>query len=312
MPLYKINDFDPDYRNTPDSVAIQNFDVYSDRNEKIGRVADALVDQAGNFRYLVIDISGWFSGKQVLVPLGRSRIDLQNQRVYLHGLSKSQAKKLPTYHGETGVDYQHEEDVRNVYRVRTVDDSAPLESSAPLEAPRVRYTAAPMQQPSAAVPPQPVTPPVAPAQAAYTAETYNYQQDPDLYGVNDRDHRPFVQYHDRVRDRVDRRADDVVINPPIEPSRVVHEDTIPLREERLIVDKHKQKAGEVIVRKEIETEIIEVPIQREKLIIEQVGPEPKQLAEIDLADENDIDPELLHGIDPNTIRRTRRTRRPPQ
>jgi stress response protein YsnF len=40
----------------------------------------------------------------------------------------------------------------------------------------------------------------------------------------------------------------------------------------------------VVVRKEIETEIIEVPIQREKLIIEQVGDEPRTLAEIDLDD----------------------------
>lgn len=65
-------------------------------------------------------------------------------------------------------------------------------------------------------------------------------------------------------------------------SQLVEEEIVRLLEERLVVNRSKRKIGEVVVRKEIETQIIEVPIQREKLIIEQVGPEPKQLAEIDL------------------------------
>lgn len=65
-------------------------------------------------------------------------------------------------------------------------------------------------------------------------------------------------------------------------SQLVEEEIVRLLEERLVVNRSKRKIGEVVVRKEIETQIVEVPIQREKLIIEQVGPEPKQLAEIDL------------------------------
>nr|WP_232224217.1 DUF2382 domain-containing protein [Mastigocladopsis repens] len=60
------------------------------------------------------------------------------------------------------------------------------------------------------------------------------------------------------------------------------EDIIRLLEERLVIDRSKRKVGEVIVRKEIETQIVQVPIRREKLIVEQVSPERKQLAEIDL------------------------------
>ncbi len=55
-----------------------------------------------------------------------------------------------------------------------------------------------------------------------------------------------------------------------------------LLEERLVVDSVRQKVGEVVVRKVIETEMIQVPVRREKLIVEQVGAEYKQLAEIDL------------------------------
>ncbi|BCL34100.1 YsnF/AvaK domain-containing protein [Nostoc sp. MS1] len=55
-----------------------------------------------------------------------------------------------------------------------------------------------------------------------------------------------------------------------------------LLEERLVVDTIRQKVGEVIVRKVIETEMVQVPVRREKLIVEQVGSEYRQLAEIDL------------------------------
>jgi len=56
-----------------------------------------------------------------------------------------------------------------------------------------------------------------------------------------------------------------------------------LLEERLVVDNIRQKVGEVVVRKVIETEMVQVPVRREKLIVEQVGPENRQLAEIDLS-----------------------------
>ncbi|MEA5557320.1 YsnF/AvaK domain-containing protein [Nodularia spumigena] len=60
------------------------------------------------------------------------------------------------------------------------------------------------------------------------------------------------------------------------------EDIVSLIEERLIADHKQHKIGEVIVRKEIETRMVQVPVRREKLIVEQVSPENKQLAEIDL------------------------------
>ena len=50
----------------------------------------------------------------------------------------------------------------------------------------------------------------------------------------------------------------------------------------MVVDRNKHKVGEMIVRKEIETRIIQVPVRYEKLIVEQVSPERKQLVEINL------------------------------
>lgn len=59
---------------------------------------------------------------------------------------------------------------------------------------------------------------------------------------------------------------------------------IRLLEETLVVDRSHRKVGEVIVRKEIETRMVEVPVRREKLIVEQVGSEPRRLGEVLLSD----------------------------
>lgn len=69
------------------------------------------------------------------------------------------------------------------------------------------------------------------------------------------------------------------------PEKVVQEEVVPLLEERVIVDRSKRKVGDVIVRKQIETRMIQIPVRREKLIVEQVSPEHKQLAEIELGQE---------------------------
>ncbi|TVQ20064.1 MAG: DUF2382 domain-containing protein [Leptolyngbya sp. DLM2.Bin15] len=56
---------------------------------------------------------------------------------------------------------------------------------------------------------------------------------------------------------------------------------IQLLEERIVSDRQRRKVGEVIIRKVVETQIVEVPVRREKLVIEQVGTNPQPLASID-------------------------------
>lgn len=46
---------------------------------------------------------------------------------------------------------------------------------------------------------------------------------------------------------------------------------IQLVEERLVVNHKRAKVGEVSVRRVVETEIVEVPIRREKLVVEKIG-----------------------------------------
>ena len=62
-------------------------------------------------------------------------------------------------------------------------------------------------------------------------------------------------------------------------------ETINLLEERLQVNRSKRKIGEVVIRKQTETRMIQIPIKREKLIVEKIGDRPERLAEVVIQEE---------------------------
>ncbi|MBC6432643.1 DUF2382 domain-containing protein [Nostoc sp. HG1] len=196
MPLHKLEHFDPNYRETFGKDDVKALDLYTEGGDKVGSVADVLVDDDGRFRYLIIDTSSDFFGKQILLPIGLSRIDYPARRVYVDGLSRQQVEGLVEYKEDASLDHDYEENVRSVFR-----------------------------SPSSGV--------------AYDRNTYNYQTEPALYGLNDQNHQTFRLY-----------------------------------EERLIASKQRIKTGEVTVGKHIETETatVTVPIQKERVVIERVVP----------------------------------------
>jgi Domain of unknown function (DUF2382) len=85
------------------------------------------------------------------------------------------------------------------------------------------------------------------------------------------------------------------------PANILIETVIPLLEERLVVDLTRRKSGDIVVRKEIETHLlqVQVPVRREKLIVEQVSPEYKLIAEIDLGAEQVTEGLIAKAIAPN-------------
>jgi len=55
MPLYKLADFDPNYRQTFGGDDVKDLPLYTEGGTKVGTVVDVLVDAYGHFRYLVVD-----------------------------------------------------------------------------------------------------------------------------------------------------------------------------------------------------------------------------------------------------------------
>ncbi|MFN6527420.1 DUF2382 domain-containing protein [Nostoc sp. ChiSLP03a] len=226
MVLYKLEDFEPSYQESFDGHDIKGLGVYTQgTDEKVGTVSDVLVDEEGHFRYLVVDLGFWIFGKKVLLPIGRARIDYNTDRVYTIGLTREQAEDLPEFDERQTLDYDYEERVRGVYRQPT-DYNLPVEAATPLD-------------PLAGL--DPLGTPVAPlgTTPTYARDSYTYENEPALYGLNEQDHQ-----------------------------------TLRLYEERLIASKRRQKTGEVTIGKHVETDTarVAVPVERERVVIERVTP----------------------------------------
>lgn len=266
------NPFSADYRRIFGNSYIRQFDVYvnqaerANQAEKIGQVMDVRTDEAGRLQYLVVSLVAPIS-KLVLLPLHQTQVEQQSQRVYLRGLSKEQVINLPAYN-PTQSDQQARRSVASRAAAPTLETAVPLENAAPLETRSNGYST-PVASPSTVAP------------------------EYDLLGE---------RYGDRSNQSINQPSNSASHLPlPTEAGP-----TVRLYEERLVVDRGKrQKAGEVIVRKEIGTRMIEVPVRYEKLIVEQISPAYEQLAVVDLkADDSvavDANGAIAHATDQSSI-----------
>ena len=148
MVLYKLDDYYPNYqKDIFDGYDIKNFDVYAADNDKVGSVKNVMVDETdGRFRYFIVDTGFWVFGKKVLLPVGLARINFDDKRIYVDGLTKKQVEDLPEFSEDLAIDNDYEERVRSIYR------------------------------PSIAA---------ATSQPAYNAAAYRYEQEPYFYELND-------------------------------------------------------------------------------------------------------------------------------
>lgn len=235
MVLYRISE--TDYRDDQfGGEHIKGFSVYTRDQQKIGKVEDILVDEAGRFRYLILETGFWVFGKEILLPVGRFRSGSGDHRIEVD-LTKEQVEALPAFDATQSIDYGYEEQVRQVYRMAPLESNASLEASSmisnvPLGSARMRTE----------VPPAPIeaTAPLEPDVKAIAeiptptpaAPEYSYDQEPDLYAL-----------------------------PP-------DNSTFKLYEERLIAHKQRVKAGEVVVSKHIETRQARVliPLDRDRIV----------------------------------------------
>jgi uncharacterized protein (TIGR02271 family) len=202
MPLQNLNNFDPNYRESFGDNDIKGRTVYSEAGDKIGTISDVLVDEQGNFRYFVVDLGFWIFGKKVLLPVGRSRIDENADRVYALGMTREQAENLPEFNERSTPDYDYEERVRGVYR--------------------------PQASTAAATP--------APTNTNYDRDSYTYQQEPSLYDINDRDNQTLKLYQERLianKNRV--KTGEVTVGKRIETETA--QVSVPLEKERVIIER---------------------------------------------------------------------------
>ncbi|WP_373541591.1 DUF2382 domain-containing protein [Chamaesiphon sp.] len=234
MALYKIKDFDPDYVKHMNDRDLKGLDVYTG-TEKVGSVNDLMVDENGQFRYFIVDTGGWLGGKKVLLPIGRARVDYDPDRVYADNLTKAQAESLPEFTEDLRIDYDHEEQVRGVYRPdrstqqRNTATTGSIGTSSTERTPAIASS-----EPMLALEDEYAE---IEGEYVYDRNTYQHEREPDLYQVNEQNHPSFKLY-----------------------------------EERLVTSKTRQKTGEAVISKRIETETAQasVPVEKERVVIEHV------------------------------------------
>jgi uncharacterized protein (TIGR02271 family) len=220
MALHKIKDFDPDYRTHFDDHDVVGYDLYSG-DDKVGAVDDILVDDEGNFRYLVVNTGLWILGKKVLLPIGRSSIRYSDRRIYVNGLTKAQVEDLPEYDPHTTVDYDYEERVRGTYRMQPTN--AGMNMAAPTAA---VGTAAPISEPALEA--------VAPLD--YDRDSYTYDRDRSLYDINEDDHQSLKLYQERlIASKTRQKTGEVTVGKRVETE--TQRVSVPIEKERVVIER---------------------------------------------------------------------------
>lgn len=219
MVLYKLEEFDSNYQDAFGGDDIKNYDVYSDiDDDKIGSVKNIMVDEAGRFRYLVVDTGFWIFGKQVLLPVGRARIDSSDRRVYAVGLTKEQAQNLPEFSEDLDIDRDYEERVTGVYSAETMGTATQL-GTASASMPNV---------------------------APETRDHDIYQQKPDLFDMSDRDHQSLKLYEERlVANKQRHKTGEVSIGKHVETE--TQNVAVPVEKEQVVIErKTAENAGQPV------------------------------------------------------------------
>jgi len=99
--------------------------AYGNGGEKIGAIHEALTDDGGKLRYLVVEVGSWFTSKEVVVPVGLAR--LEEDGVFFDSLSKDQVKNMNEY--QAGQDYTDEQQVSDIRVLKGTDYMAPVAAS---------------------------------------------------------------------------------------------------------------------------------------------------------------------------------------
>lgn len=222
MPLHKIKEFYPDYRDQFGDHDLMGYSLYAG-SDKVGSVDDLLVDDEGRFRYLIVNTGAWIFGKKVMLPIGQTRIDYGDRKVYADRLTREQVEQLPEYDANATTDYDYEERVRGVYRPTTSTTATmgtaaagmgttPVDTSASLDATPGMYD------------------------RTYDRSNYRYDYDPDLYNMNERDHQTLRLYEERlVANKTRQKAGEVAIGKHVETE--TQQVSVPVDRERVVIER---------------------------------------------------------------------------
>ncbi|MEM1251910.1 MAG: DUF2382 domain-containing protein [Cyanobacteria bacterium P01_H01_bin.21] len=238
MALMKLKEVYPDYRerlgNNSKAAHFDDYSVYSQGEDKVGSVQDALFEtNTGTIRYLVVDTGFWIFGKKVLLPIGLAHFDYDKDRIYVDGLTKEQVEGLPEYNDDMVVDNDYEERVRTGYR--SLGDNRSRQFMGK-EYKVDEYRAYPGSAALYGVTEHP---------GGQTATNERYDREPGLFAMDENSHKPIRLYQERlIADKNRFKTGEVSVGKQVKTK--TQEVSVPVENERIVIERSTPSSSQPV------------------------------------------------------------------
>ncbi|MGB3615350.1 MAG: DUF2382 domain-containing protein [Elainellaceae cyanobacterium] len=209
-----------------DTLAFNDYALYSRNDDKIGSIEDVLFDdKTGTIRYLIADTGFWVFGKKVLLPIGLAQFDRNQKRVYVDGMTKEQVENMPEYQDNMTIDRDYEDKIRNGYRSLGDNRKRQFKGQKYREENRSYPGSAALYGRDNK-----------PSNARGAGVDQDYDREAGLYGMDSETHGPIRLYQERLIADKDRfKTGDVTVGKRVETE--TKEVSVPVERERVVIER---------------------------------------------------------------------------
>jgi sporulation protein YlmC with PRC-barrel domain len=89
----------------------EDYAIYDNAGEKIGKVDDVFINETDREEYIGVKMGLFGLSGKTLIPMEIARVDEQERRIEV-AASKDQAKNAPHYHDDDDIDHEFEARIR--------------------------------------------------------------------------------------------------------------------------------------------------------------------------------------------------------
>ena len=257
MSLQSITEFNPNYdRESSIEDDLIGREIFTAQNEEIGIVNDLLVDESGHFRYLIVDAGSWLPNRKFLLPIGKCRAYQDANSLVLIDISDKQVlEQIPAYQSDRPIDYEYEEDVRNVYRQLSATDDSEIPS--------------------------------------YNRDSYSYEHEPELYQISAEDNQTIKLYEERlITDKQRHQAGEVTIGKRVETE--IAEVEVSVKKEKVVV-RRKEVSEENIEVDPKEVSFEEGAVAKVQVYEETANIEKKAFVREEVEVKKEVETEVINA-----------------
>jgi sporulation protein YlmC with PRC-barrel domain len=100
----------------------EDYAVYDNSGEKIGKVDDIFIDETDREEYIGVKMGLFGLSGKTMIPMEMARVDERERRIEV-ATSKDQAKDAPHYHDDDEIDHEFEARIREHFGLERQEGS---------------------------------------------------------------------------------------------------------------------------------------------------------------------------------------------